>query len=174
MRIYLIGFKCCGKTTTGKALAPLLGFDFLDLDEQIEQKYGDTIPALYSKLGEAKFRTIERKVFNGIPQNNNIVLATGGGFPRWQDNMETLVKTGITIFIYIKPQILFERMNRVSFQRPVLNGMKNETLMDYIISLTANYEQLYRKAAITYNVEEMSLELLTMQLNKIVLSNKEK
>ncbi len=44
MRIYLIGFKCSGKTTLGKMLALALGRGFVDLDDLIEQKYCTTVP----------------------------------------------------------------------------------------------------------------------------------
>jgi shikimate kinase len=168
MRIYLIGFKCSGKTTLGKMLAPALGFGFVDLDDLIEQKYCKTVADLFTTIGESDFRTIEHDTFKEISSNDNLVIATGGGFPRWQDNMELLIKTGLTVYIQEKNQILFERMNRISIQRPILNGMRDETLMDYIISLKSNYENVYNKAVITYNVHNNFYKLQNIyNINKL-------
>ncbi len=36
--IYLVGFMGCGKSTAGKNLAGILGWQFLDLDSIIEKK----------------------------------------------------------------------------------------------------------------------------------------
>lgn len=37
-RIYLVGFMGSGKTTVGKRLAEIIGWNFVDLDEQIAKK----------------------------------------------------------------------------------------------------------------------------------------
>ncbi len=155
-RIYLIGFKGCGKTTLGKKLAPDLGFDFIDLDDLIEDSYGQSITALYASLGEEKFRHAELRVFMEIPEGRNMVIATGGGFPRWKENMKLLLSSGITVYIEEESRILFERNNNISHQRPVLKGMKGDRLLDHINSLRFAYEDIYRQAAIIYNRHLMS------------------
>ncbi|MCB0261364.1 MAG: AAA family ATPase, partial [Calditrichaeota bacterium] len=43
-RVVLIGFRGCGKTTLGRALADRLGWDYLSTDEQTEAASGRTIP----------------------------------------------------------------------------------------------------------------------------------
>ena len=52
MRIYLIGFMGCGKSTAGKTLAKKMGFDFIDLDTLIENRFKISIPQLFDKYDE--------------------------------------------------------------------------------------------------------------------------
>ena len=58
-RIYLIGFMGCGKSHTGKLLAPRLGFVFHDLDQMIEEAAGTDIAGIFRKQGENAFRALE-------------------------------------------------------------------------------------------------------------------
>lgn len=172
-RIYLIGFKGCGKTTLGKRIAPDLGFDFIDLDDLIETRYGQTITELYASLGEEQFRQAELMTFKEIPEGRNMVIATGGGFPRWKDNMKLLIKSGITVYIEEESKILFERNNNISHQRPVLKGMKGNKLLDHINSLRSEYEDIYKQAAIIYNRQLMSYkELLGKIKSQMMVSSK--
>ncbi len=163
-RIYLIGFKGCGKTTLGKRIAPDLGFDFIDLDDLTELKYGQTITELYASLGEEQFRQAELMAFMEIPEGRSLVIATGGGFPRWGENMKLLLNSGITVYIEEESKILFERNNNISHQRPVLKGMKGNKLLDHINLLRAEYEDIYKQAAIVYNRHLMSYDELLVKI----------
>ena len=57
--VFLCGFMGCGKSTVGKVAAGLLGVQFVDLDEHIEQQEKMTIPVIFSKKGEQYFRDCE-------------------------------------------------------------------------------------------------------------------
>src|SRR5262249_10128391 len=58
-RVVLVGFMAVGKTTLGRALAAQLGWDFVDLDDEIEAAAGRTIAELFRDEGEAAFRARE-------------------------------------------------------------------------------------------------------------------
>ena len=47
--IYFIGFMGCGKTTLGKKVANQLKYDFIDLDQLIEQRASLTINEIFKK-----------------------------------------------------------------------------------------------------------------------------
>src|SRR6266852_6032342 len=64
--IFLVGFMGAGKTTTGKALARLLGWDFLDLDELIMDAERMSIPEIFKERGEAYFRRVERRILASL------------------------------------------------------------------------------------------------------------
>ena len=49
--VYIIGFMGSGKSTTGKKLASLLGWSFIDIDKRIEEQTGKTIPELFAQNG---------------------------------------------------------------------------------------------------------------------------
>ena len=50
MKIFLVGVSCVGKTTVGKRLAERLGYDFFDLDTEIEHYVGTFIERLKAAL----------------------------------------------------------------------------------------------------------------------------
>ena len=58
MRIFLIGFMGCGKTTLGKKLAKHLNYNFIDLDNYIEKTTNKTITEIFENKGEKKFRIV--------------------------------------------------------------------------------------------------------------------
>ena len=48
MRIYLLGYMGCGKTTAGKQLAKILGYEFVDMDDMLVKTEGRTINEIFS------------------------------------------------------------------------------------------------------------------------------
>ena len=68
-----------GKTTTGAALAELLGVPFRDTDADIEQQAGKPIPDIFIDDGEEHFRALERAAVARALTDFDGVLALGGG-----------------------------------------------------------------------------------------------
>ena len=70
-----------GKTTIGACLADLLGWNFLDLDSEIEQRLGRSIPDLFRTDGEPRFREVEREILEQVLNGGSgpTVMALGGG-----------------------------------------------------------------------------------------------
>ena len=64
--VFLIGYMGCGKTTLGRALSRKMGYEFIDLDIYIENRYRHSIKELFALHGEAGFRKIERKMLEEI------------------------------------------------------------------------------------------------------------
>ena len=80
--IILIGMPGSGKTTMGRKLSTLLHLPFLDLDEEIENGFGKSVPDLFREHGEEVFRKLEHKFLKKIvAENKAFVLSTGGGTP---------------------------------------------------------------------------------------------
>lgn len=77
--LVLIGMAGCGKSTLGKLLASSLNKNFVDTDQLIEEKVGITIPEIFEKYGEERFREIESDVLKETSLLRNTVIATGGG-----------------------------------------------------------------------------------------------
>jgi shikimate kinase len=101
--IYLVGFMGSGKSTIGAALADELGWNFVDLDEEIEKIEDKTISQIFDDRGEATFREIEsallreqiRKVERGCPH----VISLGGGAFTSQDNFNLVSNNGVTVWL---------------------------------------------------------------------------
>ena len=153
MNIFLTGFMGSGKTSTGKMLAEKFSFTFIDMDEMIEKKYGKTIKDIFYQWGETEFREIEKNVLNNIIQNHEkTVVATGGGTPCFFDNMKNMNKNGITIYLKVTPEKLFEGLLNDNQGRPVLAGKKK--LSASIVELLAEREKFYNKAKFIVEVQD--------------------
>src|SRR5919204_635692 len=80
--VFLIGFMGAGKTAVGGALAQKLGWNFIDLDERIEQQAKHTIAEIFETLGEPVFRRIENEQLSRLLERDltkPAVVALGGG-----------------------------------------------------------------------------------------------
>ena len=81
--VFLIGFMGAGKTSVGQALAQLLGWRFLDLDDRVEQRLGRSVAEIFRDLGEAAFRHAESAALEDLLEELRsslpTVAALGGG-----------------------------------------------------------------------------------------------
>src|SRR5574344_785508 len=78
VRIILIGYMGAGKTTLGKALAKALGFQFVDLDWYIENRYRKSVKEIFSEKGEDGFRKIEQSMLHETAEVESIMISAGG------------------------------------------------------------------------------------------------
>ncbi|MCX8024536.1 MAG: shikimate kinase, partial [Thermanaerothrix sp.] len=85
-RLILTGFMGTGKTTVGKIVAAKMGSPFVDLDEVICHRTGQSIPEIFARKGETVFREIESQALREILTQDRVVLATGGGTLLSDDN----------------------------------------------------------------------------------------
>ena len=79
MRLTLIGYRGCGKSTVAALLVPRLGIPAVDADDVVEQRVGTSIAALIADRGEPAFRDLESEVLAHLLAGPPLILATGGG-----------------------------------------------------------------------------------------------
>jgi shikimate kinase len=144
MRIFLLGFMGSGKSSLAKELSAKLGYKFIDLDSQIEEKAGKNINSIFEKDGEEKFREIEHQCLKDAIVNDNCVIATGGGTPCFYDNMEIINNNGLSIYIRLNPGILASRLYSAKSERPLLKNIKSKKeLQERIEEMLASREEYY-------------------------------
>lgn len=161
MIISLIGYMGSGKSTTGKDLAKALGFEFIDLDDFIEQKYQTKISDIFKKEGELGFRKKEREALKEILTTTNIVLSLGGGTPVYYDNMEEIVKNSISIFMRVQLPQLVKRLENRKETRPLIAHLSNEEMTEFVAKHLFERNQYYEKAKYTISITTQStLEIL--------------
>jgi shikimate kinase len=156
-RIYLIGYMGSGKTGVGKKLSKHAGYDFIDLDEYIESKYGKSIPDIFSGEGEARFRELERKYLHEVSALNKVVISAGGGTPCFFDNMDFMNRTGLTVYLRMTSSALARRLENARTHRPLLQGLEGEELKSFIRSSLEKREPFYRQASVTVKGENISI-----------------
>ena len=99
MRIFLIGFMGCGKSTLGRKLAAKLGYDLIDLDHHLEKIAGCSITTYFAEHGEESFRRLESETLKTMHYPPSCVISTGGGTPCFYDNMSWMNENGTTVYI---------------------------------------------------------------------------
>ncbi len=96
--IVLIGMPGCGKTTIGREVARRKKMRFIDMDAYIVQMTGKSVQELFGE-GEQVFRDAETEACKQLCQQENCVIATGGGCVKRKENMRLLSENGTIIFI---------------------------------------------------------------------------
>ncbi|MBL4754058.1 MAG: shikimate kinase [Flavobacteriales bacterium] len=143
MKIFLIGFMGSGKTSVGKKLAKYLDIEFVDLDHFIEAQAGMSINAIFDGQGEQTFRNLEKDALKKLSGKENAVIATGGGTPCFEDNMNFLNEHGLTIYLKLEPGALFERLVNAKTDRPLLKNLNDQELKDYLEKKLAERSRIY-------------------------------
>ena len=118
--IFLIGFMGSGKTTWGKKLANALEIPFIDMDHEIVEKIGMSIPEYFSLHGDEEFRKIEREVLLDQVERT-VIISTGVGIPCYFDNMQWLIDHGTGLYLKHIPKSLWNRLSQSDVnKRPAL------------------------------------------------------
>lgn len=108
-----------GKSSVGRVVAELLGFEFLDTDTLIESRAGQSITDLFAQRGEPAFRELEASVVHELSARNHTVIATGGGLPTHPGNLDALKSHALVVCLWSSPERLYERVRHQS-HRPLL------------------------------------------------------
>lgn len=80
-------------------LADKLQWTFLDTDGLIVEKFQRTIPQIFAEDGEAYFRGLETEVLRFCANQQNAVIATGGGIILRKENIPLLKENSRVYFI---------------------------------------------------------------------------
>jgi shikimate kinase len=141
--VFLVGLMGSGKTTVGRMLARRLKARFIDSDHEIEARSGVSITTIFEIEGEEGFRRREVGVIEDLTQQEDIVLATGGGAILDPANRSLLHERGITVYLSATPYILYER-TRNDRTRPLLQV---DDRLGKLRDLHAQRDPLYREVA---------------------------
>ena len=158
--VYIIGFMGSGKSTAGKKLASLLNWSYIDLDKRIEDHTGKSIPEIFSQHGEEHFRLVESELLKKIGSGENTVVSTGGGSPCYSDNMDYMLKTGLTVYLKMSPLQLKKRLSDSKGNRPLIKDLNKDELLDFIREKLASREKWYSQSEII--VEGRNLNITSL------------
>lgn len=165
--IFLVGFMGAGKSTLGRKLAKHFEADFIDLDTEIEKKSGKSIAEIFEVDGETAFRQIERETLRNLPDKEILFVATGGGTPCFNDNMQWMKENGVVIYINLPASILIGRLKENKEKRPLIKELTETELSEYILKTLEERNPFYEKADILVN-HNKSLTILKAELNLLL------
>ena len=163
--IFFTGFMGCGKTTWSRKLAAHLGYDFIDLDQLLEEQAGMTIAEYFASYGEEAFRILESEVLKQTAYSNNTVISTGGGLPCFFDNMNWMNAHGKTVYIKLSPKTLVDRLEKGKAKRPLLRDKHGDELLAFITEKLAEREGYYLQADYIADGINLSVEGLEALIN---------
>lgn len=141
--LFLVGPMGAGKSTIGRHLAELLHKQFQDCDHVIEERTGAPISLIFEIEGEAGFRKREAAALDELTQQNDIVLATGGGAVLLPENRQVLRDRGIVVYLCAPLETLVERTQK-DRNRPLLQNTDRRAKLEEILRVR---DPLYRETA---------------------------
>lgn len=140
--IVLIGPMAAGKTYIGTHLARFYGYEFLDADQLIVERYGE-VSEIFEIFGEAHFRELERKTIEEVltsPAYRNTVFSLGGGAPM-TDSVAELLKDECVVYILVDADTVTPRITG-NKTRPLLQPNPVERWTDIFERRRSRYEEL--------------------------------
>ena len=140
--IVLIGPMAAGKTYIGTHLARFYGYEFLDADQLIVERYGE-VSEIFEIFGEAHFRELERKTIEEVltsPVYRNTVFSLGGGAPM-TDSVADLLKDECVVYILVDADTVTPRITG-NKTRPLLQPNPVERWTEIFERRRSRYEEL--------------------------------
>lgn len=165
MRIFLIGFMGTGKSRWGEIWASQHNLKFIDLDIEIEKKIGLSIEEIFEKKGEDFFRDVEAETLIEMDQNDNCIIACGGGTPCFKNNMDWMNENGITVLLNSTPSKILENIINDNKERPLLKKINKGELLFFIEMKLKERMDFYNKAIIRLEAVELNSNSINAILN---------
>lgn len=147
-----------GKTTAARRIAQRLGWDVADTDAMFEEKYRISVDDFFRKYDEALFRKLESDVLKSTENLVDTVISTGGGTACYFDNMEWMNQHGLTVFFYISPKAVVDRLKASKRKRPLASGKTDEELAGFVDAHYAARRPYYEQAQVTVKAENFDLD----------------
>src|SRR5882724_1185338 len=119
--IVLIGMMGAGKSSVGRCLQLRTRLTLLDTDEIVASTFGMSIPEIFVKHGEDKFRKSEAEALRSLEATEQAIIVTGGGIVMSEENIDLLKRLGVVVWLDGDEKTLFERASR-SDNRPLLQS----------------------------------------------------
>ncbi|WP_431029836.1 shikimate kinase [Lysinibacillus sp. LZ02] len=165
-KIYLVGFMGCGKSAIGRRLSYFLKMPYYDMDHEIVRQQGMTIPEIFEKYGEERFREIETEFLQTF-RNEACIIATGGGVAMKEENRRIMRRTGLVFFLDATFENIYVRI-RNDQNRPIVQRSSKEELHE----LYQNRRKYYREVGhIPVLTEDRSIrqvvEYIGFQVNRL-------
>lgn len=163
--IALIGFMGTGKSSVAKMLSEKLNLELIDTDSLIEKKMQITIPEIFEKYGEEKFREMEKDIIKEIKDTKNVILSCGGGACLDNENIINLRINNKIILLDASAEVILDRI-KMDSNRPILKANMN---IESIQKIKSARKSSYHKAAdIIVCTDNKTISEITDEIIKII------
>ena len=145
MNIFLIGYRCTGKTCVGRSLAKSLGRPFLDADSELVKEQNLNISEIVSKQGWDAFREIESDIIKRVCALDDHVVATGGGAVLNDKNVKLMKRSGKLVWLKATPETIKKRIlqdkNTKDYRPPLTSKGSVEEIHETLLNRNPFYEK---------------------------------
>lgn len=144
MNIYLIGYRCTGKTSVGRVLAEKLGWRFIDTDQTVVASDGLSISEMVEKHGWPFFRRLEKQAFLELSKGSRQVAATGGGIILDPENRALLKDPAhFTVWLRASRETIYQRLQNDGQTRAFRPSLTDSPLLREIAETLAERTPYY-------------------------------
>ena len=140
--LVLTGMMGVGKSTIGKSLADKLSYKFVDIDNLIEKKEGNTIDKIFHTKGENYFRQIENKISIEQLEKDKSVISLGGGAFLNSSIRRAVKNSSISFWLDVSAELLVKRLKK-NKKRPLL---RNKNLVETVKKIYLERKKTYSEA----------------------------
>lgn len=166
-----------GKSTIGPILANTLGWDFFDLDKEVEKYAGMKIIELFERKGEEYFRKIETELLKKLSENDKSIISLGGGAIASDMNFGIIKSSGKIIYLKSSPEMAYKRL-RFKKDRPafIFDGVEDpskEQFIERIIQLLDSRKKYYEQCDFVVDTDNQTVgktvDIIANYINKDLL-----
>ena len=165
--LILVGFSGTGKSRAGTLAARSLGWDFVDIDEEIASRAGKPAHRIFADDGETAFRILEKEEIGRACSGQRRVIATGGGAFSDPDNRTLMLRRGVVVCLEASLEVIYQRLaaeDQASQIRPLLAG---HDPLERIRSLKASRQGTYDMAHKSLDTDNLTETQVADELVRI-------
>ncbi len=163
MNITLIGMPGSGKSTVGQALAKRLGLQFVDVDQVIIRKTGQTLAEILDDVGDAGFRQVEERI-NAELDVQDSVIAPGGSVIYGPRAMAHLRDISTVVYLQVEHDELLRRLGDLHARG--VSILPGQTFRDLYNERCPYYE---RYAHLIMDTKGLNLDQVAEKIANMVL-----
>jgi shikimate kinase len=152
-----------GKSAVGRALARKLKRRFVDLDKVIEKSQGMKTNDIFAEKGEAYFRECEKHALAAVLEDDNQVIATGGGAIIDEENLRLVQRKALLVCLFANTKALLKRAGGGS-KRPLLGNRDRRTRIEELLQLR---QQKYAQAHLSIDTTELTIDQVAERIIEI-------
>jgi shikimate kinase len=165
MNLYLIGYRCTGKTTLGRELARKLAREFVDMDDLLVAEAGQSINDMVAEKGWPYFRSRESALLNRLADKDSLVVGTGGGVILDPANVDRMRASGKVILLQCSSDTINQRLQGDSRTREMRPALTDKGLIEEIESVLQERKPFYQGAAhITLATDDIDIPGLCKEI----------
>jgi XRE family transcriptional regulator, aerobic/anaerobic benzoate catabolism transcriptional regulator len=160
--IALIGLRGAGKSTLGKLLAKRIGWNFVELNKEIERENGLSVAEIINLYGQEGFRRLEQAAVQQLLARKELmVLATGGGIVSEPLTFDLILSSFYTIWLKAEPEEHMARVRRQGDLRPMAD---DRSAMAELRNILKSREPLYARAAAVVDTAGLPVDAAAAKL----------